>query len=418
MHILYLHQYFVPPDGKGATRSYEVAKRMVQRGHKVTMITSSAAFPPGYEFGSGANFLSIDGIDVRVLDVPYSNRLSYAQRLRAFVDFALRSTVQALREKDVDVVFATSTPLTIAIPAIAGKFRHRCPMIFEVRDLWPELPIAVGALKNPLIIRLARLLEATAYRNAVRVVALSPGMAAGIEATGYPRERIATIPNACDIDLFRVGEEAGQDFLRRHPFLQGGPIVAYCGTIGIINGVEYLVQLAERMREKYPAVRFMIAGDGFRREAVITEARSRGVLEKNLWFFPPVAKREVPALLSASTVAVSLFIDLPPMWNNSANKFFDALAASRPVAINYSGWQADFLEKSGSGVVLPARDIDAAAGFLGRALYDDVFLNQARRAAAHAADTIFNRDLLAHKICDMLEQMVDKNLAGAKITTG
>jgi glycosyltransferase involved in cell wall biosynthesis len=406
MHILYLHQYFVPPDGKGGTRSYEFALRMVRRGHRVTMITSSAGLPPSYRLDQGVNRISINGIDLRVLHVEYSNHFSYAQRIKAFFDFAARSIVQTLREGAVDVIYATSTPLTIALPAIVGKLRHSCPMVFEVRDLWPEIPIAVGALKNPLLIKAARLLEMTAYHHAVRVVALSPGMAAGIEATGYPADRITVIPNCCDTKLFRVSDSAGRKFLEQHPYLQGGPLIVYCGTLGIINGIDYLVRIAEQAMELSPSVRFLIAGDGIRREAIEAEAKERKVLGKNLWMIPFIPKKDLPALLSAATIATSFVIDLPALWNNSANKFFDAMAASRPIAINHAGWLADFIGEAEVGLVLPPSEPRLAAQLLVNAAVDEKFLERARKSATEAADTVFNRDVLASQVCDLLEQAV------------
>jgi glycosyltransferase involved in cell wall biosynthesis len=410
MHILYLHQYFNPPDAPGGTRSYEFALRMIRRGHRVTMITSSAGFPPRYGLDQGTNRLSIDGIDLRVLHVDYSNDFSYARRIRAFIDFAIRSIVQTFREDSVDVIYATSTPLTIALPAIVGKLRHGCPMVFEVRDLWPEIPIAVGALKNPLMIKAARLLETTAYRHSAQVVALSPGMAAGIEATGYPRDRITVVPNCCDPDLFRVDDSAGHRFLEQHPYLKEGPVIAYCGSLGLINGVDYLVRIAEQARDLFPSVRFLIAGDGNRGEAIRAEAKRRNVLGKNLWMIPFIPKSEIPGLLSATTIATSFVIDEPVLWNNSANKFFDAMAASRPMAINHSGWLADFLRQTGAGLILPPNDPRLAAQLLGNAVEDEKFLERARNAAAEAADTVFNRDVLGGKVCDLLEQTVGNHL--------
>lgn len=406
MHIFYLHQYFIPLDGIGGTRSYEFARRLVQAGHRVTMITSSAGFPPHYRFDKAVNLLKMDGIQLKVLQVPYSNRLSYLKRIKAFIDFAIRSIIQTVQEDSVDLIFATSTPLTIALPGIIGKIRHQCPLVFEVRDLWPELPIAVGALKNPFLIYMAKLLEKKAYQHSSRVVALSPGMAEGVTAVGFPPENISIIPNCCDVDLFRVDASAGEEFLQAHPYLRGGDLVCYCGTLGMINGVDYLVRIAAEMRGRNPKIRFVITGGGAKKEAVIAEAQRCGVWQKNLWLLPQLAKKDVPNLLSATTLATSFVIDLPQLWNNSANKVFDALAAARPVAINYQGWQADFLQKSGAGIVMPANDAGQAAWTIDEFLRDKEKCHRARQAAAHAADTIFNRNFLAGRLVALLEDTV------------
>jgi glycosyltransferase involved in cell wall biosynthesis len=127
-------------------------------------------------------------------------------------------------------------------------------MVFEVRDLWPELPIAVGALKSPLSIMAARRLERFAYDHACRIIALSPGMKEGIVRTGYPSDRVTVIPNSCDFDLFDVGPEPGRAFRARHAWLQDRPLVVYTGTLGEINKVEYLAQLAASVATRDPLV--------------------------------------------------------------------------------------------------------------------------------------------------------------------
>lgn len=404
MHILYLHQYFVPPGGSGGTRSYEMARRFVKAGHKVTMVTSSAFFPKHYTFKKLVNSIEIEGIDLKVIKVPYSNKLPFSKRMRAFLKFAVIASYVVTKIRHVDVVFATSTPLTITIPAIVAKFWHRRPMVFEVRDLWPELPIAVGALKNPLLIYLAKKLEKTAYKNAKRIVALSPGMKEGVVKTGYPEERVVVIPNSCDVQLFNVPESFGKKFLMEHPYLQGGPLVTYAGTLGKINGVSYLVEIAERMLKIDPNVRFLIVGDGQERELVRKKAVESGVLEKNLWMLPPFPKKEMPYILSATTVATSLFINLREMWNNSANKFFDALAAGRPVMINYGGWQAELLKQTGAGIVVPPDDPEQAAELLYKFLCDREKLEKAKKAALKLAMNEFDRDKLAEKLRRILEE--------------
>ena len=240
MHILYIHQYFVPPDGSGGTRSYEMARRMVRAGHRVTLLTSTAFFPEHYRFDKSLTKLEIDGIRIFALKVPYANAMGFRQRVTAFLQFAVRATLEAMRSDRPDVVFATSTPLTIAIPAIAAKIWHRRPMVFEVRDLWPELPIAMGMLQNPVAKIAARALELIAYRSSREVIALSPGMRDGVARTGYPAERISVVPNSCDVELFR--HNTGKVEL---PFDAGDdPVVTYAGTLGAINGVDYLVDIA------------------------------------------------------------------------------------------------------------------------------------------------------------------------------
>lgn len=403
MHILYLHQYFVPPDGDGGTRSYEMGRRLVNAGHKVTLITSYARFPESYNFTKPVTDLEIEGINLKVLKIPYSNNMSFTRRIWAFISFALSSIKETMKTKEVDLIFATSTPLTIAVPGIWGKRFHKCPMVFEVRDLWPELPIAIGALKNPLMKWAARRLEKCAYHNSDAIVALSPGMKEGVVKTGYQEERVAVIPNSCDIDLFNVPPSRGIAFLNKHPELKGEALVTYAGTLGLINGVDYLVEIASEMEKINPNIRFAIFGKGREKEKVMAKAKELGVLDKNLFIYPPLPKKEIPDLLSATTIATSLVIDMQELWHNSANKFFDALAAGKPVLINHKGWQAKILQETGAGIVVPPRAPKTSALLVNTFLLNSQRIKEACVSAKHLALDTFNRDNLANKLRNVLE---------------
>ena len=393
MKITYLHQYFNTPSMSGGTRSYEMGRRLVQRGHEVHVVTSWRE-PTDHRTWFHSNE---DGLHVHWFPVPYSNRMSYARRIRAFVSFAVASARKAAALGG-DVVLATSTPLTIAIPGVFASRWTRRPMVFEVRDLWPELPIAVGALSNPLSVRLARWLERFAYRNSRHIIALSPGMRDGVAATGYPSARISVIPNACDLELFSRQEAAGEAFRERTPWLRDRPLVVYAGTLGKINGVGYLVDLAAAALSLEPELRFLVVGDGAEWEDVMGRARDRGVLDKTFFMMRQIAKADMPAVMSAATISTSLFIDLPAMRNNSANKFFDALAAGTPVAVNYRGWHAELLEAEEAGIVLDPRDPAAAAVAIAAAVRDRAWLHRAGANASRLAETRFDRDRLADEL--------------------
>lgn len=400
MRIVYLHQYFNTPQMSGGTRSYEMARRLVAAGHQVHMITTDRS----PQARAGWRVTEEAGIIVHWLPVPYSNRMAYSERIKAFGRFAWYAARRAAAFP-ADVVFATSTPLTIALPAVYAARRQKIPMVFEVRDLWPELPIAVGALKGPLIPP-ARWLERFAFRNASYIVALSPGMKEGIARQGVSPERIFVIPNSADIALFSVGEEAGRAFRSQFEWLQDRPLILYAGTLGRINGVGYLAEIAARMAHLDAEVRFMVIGDGYEKASIIERAKSLGVLNRNFFLLPSLPKKEMPAVYSAATIATSLVIDLPALWANSANKFFDALAAGKPIAINYNGWQADLLRETGAGIVMPPADAEAAAQQLAELVHDHERLVRAGAAAQKLAEERFDRDRLAAELEAVLTKAV------------
>lgn len=395
MRIVYLHQYFNTPAMAGSTRSYEMGRRLVSFGHEVHIVTSSRK----EESGAVKTWFqtSEEGIRVHWLPLFYSNKMSNRERVKTFLKFAWKASIKAAA-LDGDLIFATSTPLTIALPAVYAARKKKVPMIFEVRDLWPELPIAVGALKNPVLITAARWLELFAYNNAEYIIALSPGMKEGIVKRGYPADKVMVIPNSCDLDMFDVTNESGKKLRQGYPWLKDRPLVLYAGTIGKINGVDYLARVAGVVWNLDPGICFLVIGSGKGEKQLIAEAEKQGILGKNLFIMPEAPKHEMPAWHAAADMAVSLFINLKEMWPNSANKFFDALAAGRPVAINYGGWQAEILKETGAGLVLDAKDIEKTAFMLAEKLRDEKWLRAAGKAARELAEKRFERNMLAEEL--------------------
>lgn len=403
MKIIYLHQYFNTPEMSGGTRSYEMARRMVAAGHEVHMVTSireSNSEHMGWFETEEA------GIKVHWYPIPYSNHMSYVQRIGAFLSFANAARSKAV-ELDGDLVFATSTPLTIALPAVPAARKKKIPMIFEVRDLWPEMPIAMGALKNPLFRIAARWLERWAYRNSAAVVALSPGMKDGVVATGYPKNCVAVVPNSSDNSEFLYNATDAQRFRAQRHWLGDKPLLVYTGTFGKVNGVDYMVDLAVALLKRASDVQILLVGDGAERDRIKQLSEQAGVLGKNLFIENPLPKKDIPALLSASTMASALFIDLPEMRPNSANKFFDALASGTPVFLNYGGWMRDLVTNHGCGLPLWQNSIEDVATEIDAKMHDKDWLKKAGKSARILAETSFDRDVLARQLISVLQSAVD-----------
>lgn len=411
MRIIYLHQYFNTPEMSGGTRSYEMAKRLVASGHEVHIVTS-------WRNSDGRPFdwftTSESGINVHWLAVPYSNHMSYRKRVLAFLHFAFRSMTRVMALEG-EVVFATSTPLTIAIPAVVAARSKKVPMVFEVRDLWPELPVAMGALRNPVAKWLAQRLERWAYKNSDAIIALSPGMKKGIVETGYPADRVAVIPNSSDNREFRYNDEGAVQFRAERSWLEGRPLLVYGGTFGRINGVGYLVDLAKELQSMNPEIRILLVGDGQEKDAVRERAKRFGVLGVNLFIEDSLPKNQMPALLSSADMASSLFIDLPEMQPNSANKFFDALASATPILLNYGGWQHELVQAKGCGLAMWRKSMNEVAREVASKITDRVWLEQAGNAARELAETSFDRDELALQFRQVIVAGASRNGQRAEV---
>lgn len=415
MKIIYLHQYFNTPKMSGGTRSYEMARRMVAAGHEVHMVTSSREQS---NTSKGWYMTEEAGIKVHWFPVPYSNHMSYFQRIKAFFAFAFAARKKACALQG-DVVFATSTPLTIAIPAVAAARKSKIPMVFEVRDLWPEMPIAMGALKNPVLKWAAKKLEWWAYKNSAAVVALSPGMKEGVIKAGYPKNQVAVIPNSSDNIEFSYREHVADAFRSQRSWLKTSPLLTYAGTFGRVNGVDYMVRLAKELLEIDSNIKILLVGDGSEKNKTIDKAKEWGVLEKNVFFEPPMAKKDIPALFSAATMTSNLVIDLPAARANSANKFFDALAAGKPILLNHGGWMHEVVKTHNCGLALWQMPLESVAKELDKKMNDAEWLAKAGDAAKKLAENEFDRDKLANQLMMVLNLAVEnKTSEVAKIAPG
>lgn len=398
MKIIYLHQYFNTANVAGSTRSYEFARRLVRDGHDVHVVTSDRTQAVA---GNSWHVVDVEGISVHSISQPYSNDMNPAARIRAFLRFAVNASKLA-RSLRGDVVFATSTPLTIVLPALVATFGRRTPFIMEVRDLWPSVPIAMGYLRNPVVRSLAKWLERVAYRRAAKIIALSPDMADGVIAAGGFQDKVSVIPNMSDTTRFQTHAANGSDFSDLYPQIAGRPFIVYTGTFGRVNGIEYMVKLASAYAAIDANVAFVAMGEGAERQLIVSAATELGVLNVNFFVFDPVPKKDLPLILANAIACSSWVVPIKVLEANSANKLFDAFAAGKPMLINHGGWQEQLLVSSGAGIALSPTDFQAAAKQLAERLSDPRWIAKAQQASARLGRDEFEVEKLYNRFADVL----------------
>ena len=390
MKVIYLHQYFCTPSMSSGTRSYEMARRLVKKGHKVFMISSKHSH---LEIKK-RNFSIEEGIHVWWLPVKYSNNMNFIQRIYSFIIYCIYA-YKIGRKLNYGLVFASSTPLTIAIPGIFLSKIRKVPFILEVRDLWPTIPIELRIIRNVLLIKLSLYLERISYRLSDKIIALSNGMRDGIINTGINKSKITVIPNGSDIELFNINSKSDIGFIDQIDWINTDrDIIIYTGAIGKINGLSYMAFMAEEMIKLNPDVLFCVIGDGIEKDKVNLLAKKLGIMNNNFYLVPKMSKKKLPQILSISTVLTSFVINKKILWNNSANKFFDGLAAGKPLMINYGGWQADLLNEYDAGIVVSPDDPISGAKKLNNLLQDKHRLQNMGQAGLELAKTVFNRNEL------------------------
>jgi glycosyltransferase involved in cell wall biosynthesis len=394
MRILYMHQYFMTRSGIGGTRSYEFARRFAARGHEVSMVTAAA---PGEQQRRDVDGIQVIGVRAGFADYVRGTSIGYARRVFEFARFAVAATVTVLRQPRPDVIYATSPPLTMALPAIAGAIRHRAPLVFEVRDLWPEAPIQMGALSNPLAQRLARWLERFVYRRAAHVIALSPGMREGVIAAGTPPDKVSLIPNASDLELFRPDRDGGG--FRERLGLGDRFVCTYFGTMGEANDLTQVIDAAALMDDD---VRFVLHGEGKRKQALKDLARERGL--RNVVFSDALPKESVAELAAASDACMTIYKDVPILYTCSPNKLFDTFAAGRPAIVNTPGWLTQLVEEGEAGVAVKPADPADLADKVAYLRDHPELVEEYGRNARKLAETEFSRDMLAERAFGVLER--------------
>ena len=399
MHILYIHQHFATPKGSTGTRSYEFARRWVKAGHDVTLITGYydiGGLPEGKKM---CWKLDIEGINVVTVGTRYSNKRSYLRRIVSFLSFCLLSIYAGLRTKNVDVIYATSTPLTIGIPAIILKWLKHVPFVFEVRDQWPEIPIELGIIKNRMMVKLLLWLEKTIYKRSSAIVALSPGMAEGIKKVLTEDRPIEVIPNSCDMDVFRPDIDGSA--VRQKYGCADKLVLLHFGAMGKANGLDFVVDVADRL-EDHPDIHFVLAGEGGCKKFLTERIERLGL--NNVEIVNSLPKADLTELVGACDVSMVIFANYPILENNSANKFFDSLSAGKPVLLNYSGWQRKILEDNHAGFGCDLCDLEQFVEKVSWLNSHREQLQQMGQNSRRIAAEYFDRDELAAQALSLLEE--------------
>ncbi|MBN2835139.1 MAG: glycosyltransferase family 4 protein [Candidatus Delongbacteria bacterium] len=328
MKILYLHQYFATNETGGATRSYEFSKFLSENDHQIVVITATNI---NKEFNKNFTVVSTN--------TNYSNHMGNFRRILSFLSFTIKSFYKGLKIKNLDLVFATSTPLTIGLPAVLiAKIKNK-PLIFEVRDVWPDVPVELGYLKNKLLIKILKIFEPWIYNNSKHIIVLSKGMYDNLLKKGISPNKITVIENIANLYLYngvsdaRKAEKYKDKFICIHP-----------GTMGHVNGLDFVLDVAKFIQDHDKDILFLLIGEGKKKEYLIQRVKDEKI--QNVIFDNSKPKREIAQIIKSSDLGI-MCVDnkFKILEDNSANKFFDFLAAGLPVMVNYGGWQKEIIEE-------------------------------------------------------------------------
>ncbi len=402
MHIAVFSQYHTNPDCPATSRHYSLLAGLAET-HRITLITTRTWEPQRLT----REFAWVPpGVELRAADIAYENRMGVARRGLAFGQYAAYALREGLRIDKPDVIWGISTPLTAAWAAAQVARWRRVPWVFEVQDLWPDFPIAMGAVPNQLAQRALYGLEGRLYQQAQAILALSPGMTEHVQAIGrgprwpFDPAKVQTSLNGTDLELAARATAAAVAALQQAENLTGRRVILYAGTFGRANAIPLLLAAAHALAPTCPEAVWVFMGHGFYSPELAAAAREHAYIR----VVPPQPRHAVFSWFRLAEVSVVSFLGLPVLDTNSPAKLYDSLAVGTPVVVTNPGWTRELVERHGCGWYSPADDAPALARRLGALLAEPRQLRQAGERGRQLAAAQFDRQLIGAELQRILER--------------
>jgi len=367
VHILLIHQVFVRPEDPGGTRHYDFARYLAEKGHRVTVLAGTRSYLTGERLDAGEHETPLPGLEIVRCSVMGGQRRGFAWRTIGYFSFMLSSFWAGLRTTEIDVMWGTSPPIFQGWTAwMLARLKGK-RWLLEVRDLWPEFAVQVGALRNRGLIALSEWLESFLYRHSDQIVVNSPGFVEHLQEIGVGGKEIFTVVNGVDLKtdgMKNIGE--GQQssrpaddpsppwpLLREAHGLEGKFIALYTGAHGMANDLSQLIQAAAALQQD-PRIAIVLVGDGPEKAALQERARYEQL--HNLIFLPPVDKASIPALLAEADCGIAVLKAIPMFATTYPNKVFDYMASELPVVLGIDGAIRQVVEAAEAGVYVTPGD--------------------------------------------------------------
>ncbi len=404
MHILLIHQAFAALYEPGGTRHHEMARYLAKQGHQVTIIASPVSYLTGQARNHRVPWLEkendIPGVTIlRAYTYPALHR-SFAHRVVSFLSFMASSLLVGLRVSKVDIVWGTSPPIFQGLTAWSLARLKQVPFVFEVRDLWPAFAIAVGVLRQPLLIRASEWLERFLYRQANLVMVNSPGFIDHVQSRGA--KHIELVPNGTNVSMFDPTDD-GAEF-RHTNQLEGQFIAMYAGAHGLSNDLDVVLDAAAMLTD-LPQVTIVLLGDGKDKPKLMARASQMNL--HNVRFLSPLPKMLMPQALAAADVCIAILKPIPLYQTVYPNKVFDYMAAGRPVILAIDGVIRHVVEQAQAGVPVPPGNAQALAATI-RKLYFEPNLRRAMGTNGRRfVEKHFDRAIHAQKVVQIMENLAD-----------
>jgi glycosyltransferase involved in cell wall biosynthesis len=404
MHILFLSDNFPPETNAPATRTYEHAKRWVKDGVDVTVITCAPNFPSGNVHEGYRNKLwsrtYVDGIQVIRVWTYISANEGFLKRTLDYLSFMITASIAALFVRHADIVIGTSPQFFAACAAWIVSVAKRCPFVFELRDLWPSSIVAVGAMKDSLVIVFLRRVEYFLYRRAALIVSVTESFKTVLSRNGVNPERIVVIRNGADVERLTPTEKP-HDLLSKL-FLHNRFVAAYIGTIGLAHELGTILRAAEILKAQKEIV-FVLVGDGAERKRLEQQAKASCL--DNVIFVGPVDRAEAIRYWALCDTALVLLRDSPTFREVIPSKIFEAMAMQRSIVLGVAGEAAEIITSGQCGVCIAPESADELAMALQQLSANKGFNSQLGLSGRAFVISNFDRNYLAGEMLAALRRV-------------
>ncbi|WP_437673364.1 glycosyltransferase family 4 protein [Sorangium sp. So ce131] len=410
MRILYVSPYFPPEPGAPAARVSELARAWRRAGHEVTVLTGmpnhpTGVIPPDYQ---GRIRIEEDFHGVRVLRTwiyAAANR-GKVRRSLAYGSFALSAlTLAQLGLPQADVLIATSPQFLSAAAGYGIATLRRLPFVFEVRDLWPESIVAVGALPaDHAVVRGLTRVEEHLYRVADEIVVVTQRFRERLVERGVPAEKIEVIRNG--VDLGRFTPTSRDTPLRARLGFGDRVVVAYVGTHGMAHGLSAVLDVANGLRAR-DDIRFLFVGEGAERASL--EARARELGLPNATFLGALPRDLIPEVYATADICLVPLRNAELFQTVIPSKIFEILAMARPIVISVDGEARSIVEEARAGVFAPPEDVPAMTEAIVDLASDPAKRGRMGEDGRAYVIRSFDRDTLARDYVDLLERVLRRS---------
>ena len=412
MNILFLTHYFPPEVNAPASRTFEHAKLWVKAGHKVTVVTGVPNHPAGKVYPGYRNKLwqkeSIEGIEVIRLWTYLSANEGFFRRSLNFASYLVSATLAAPFMRRPDLVVSTSPQFFCGLAGFTVSRLKRRPWVLEIRDLWPETILTVGAMKKGPLVRILEGLADWSYRKADHVVALTDAFKQHIVAHGAEPSRVSVIKNGADLSEFGAAQN-GEAFKREHG-LAGKFVAAYVGTHGLCHKLGTVLEAAVRLKHRED-IAFLMVGGGAERARLVALKESMDL--SNVTMLDQLPKPVMPAVLAAAGASLVLLKKDDLFRTVLPSKMFEAMAMACPIVLGVEGEARVLLEEAGAGIAIAPENADELAAAVVRLADNPGLRAQLGKQGASYVREHFDRSKLALRYLSLLETEAGRG-AGAK----